>query len=248
MIMKTFSYVNAQSAQAIEENILPFWMHLQDQAYGGWFGCVRGDGAVERDADKSLVVHARLLWTFSAVYRVFPKPCYRQMAQKALDFLRSAFYDAQQGGYYWMVSRQGKVKDARKQTYGQAFCLYALCEYAMAFDDGTALDEARAVYTLMQTSFKDEAAGGYVEALDRQMTGALVQTRMLCDDVPAQKTMNTQLHVMEAFTSLVKIDRTPAHESGLREMIELFYQRIFDAKPGIYRCFLTASGSLYPRE
>jgi mannobiose 2-epimerase len=234
--VKTFS-LDSQPERMVREDILPFWMRLWDEQCGGWYGAVRGDGTLVREADKSLVVHARLLWTFSAAYQAFGAEDYRRNAQRALDFLRGAFYDAECGGYVWMVDRAGRMADGRKQAYGQAFCLYALSEYAMAFDDSAAREEALAVYRLLRERFHDAEAGGYFEVLDRGMTAPLPGVRMLEDDVTAVKTMNTQLHVLEALTNLMRMRRAPEVARDLREVAELFLDRIFDAGTGHLRMF-----------
>lgn len=66
------SNFTARAEKLLCENILPFWIaRMADSINGGFYGRMTGEGVVERDAPKGVVLNARILWTFSAAYRIF---------------------------------------------------------------------------------------------------------------------------------------------------------------------------------
>lgn len=52
-----------------------------------------------------------------------------------------------------------------KHTYNQAFCIYALSSYYEASGDAEALELAKKLFTLIETTCMDEV--GYLEAFTR---------------------------------------------------------------------------------
>ena len=245
--MKTFAS-SREAENRARNGILPYWMKLEDEQCGGWFGLVDGQGVTDKTADKGLVLHARLLWTFSAAYRRWGEESYLRAATRAFRYLEDTFWDAELGGYLWMVSRTGEVVDARKQAYGQAFCLYALSEYYAACGEQKALKKAHEVFRMLQDRFYDPQYGGYAEVLNREMTGPLRSVKMLSDDIPAAKTMNTQLHVMEAFTRYCMASGSSEAAKALRELVELFNRTITGPKGHLLMYFDEAWNSLSARE
>ena len=110
-------------------SIFPFWQkYTVDEENGGFYGAVTTDMQVQKDAPKSLVLNARLLWTFAGAYRIFGDPAYKALADRAFDYIKAHFWDAENGGGYWMLNADGTVCDDTKMTYGQGFLLYAFSE------------------------------------------------------------------------------------------------------------------------
>jgi mannobiose 2-epimerase len=108
-------------------HIMPFWCGpAVDHVNGGWMAWLSNDLQPDRSQPKGLIVNARILWAFSAVYQVQPKPPFRKMANRAFDYLINRFWDAQHGGAFWRLDDSGKVLDDSKKIYGQAFYIYAL--------------------------------------------------------------------------------------------------------------------------
>src|SRR5271157_786668 len=89
-------------------HILPFWTGpAVDREQGGWLAWMDNDLRLDRTQAKGLVVNSRILWTFSAVYRVQPVELYRQMAGRAFEFLTQRFHDAVHGGAFWRLNGEG---------------------------------------------------------------------------------------------------------------------------------------------
>ena len=55
-------------------NILPFWMEKTiDKTNGGFYGALSNDLHVHNEVPRSAILCTRILWTFAAAYRAFPK-------------------------------------------------------------------------------------------------------------------------------------------------------------------------------
>ena len=128
--------------QVLEENILRFWIDkMQDHEHGGFYGRMDGHGQLYPEAEKGAILNARILWSFSAAWRVLQKEEYLQAATRAKDYLTEHFIDPDQGGIYWSLDYKGRPLDTKKQFYAIGFAIYGLSEYARATDDREALDQ-----------------------------------------------------------------------------------------------------------
>jgi mannobiose 2-epimerase len=108
--------------QELHGNLLPFWRERSlDTIHGGFVAEMSDDGTLNDTAPKGLILNARLLWTFSALYRELADKRDLALAQRAYDYLAKYFYDREYGGYVWRVDPGGGVLDSSKKIYGQAF-------------------------------------------------------------------------------------------------------------------------------
>lgn len=223
------------------QNILPYWLsRAADRRNGGVYGLVDMLARPDQSADKALVITARTVWTFARAYAWMPVPAYRQMAEQAYDFLMDNFLDRANKGYYWMVSAAGEPVNDRKHVYGQAFVIYALSEYHRVFSSPAALSAAQDLWRLLGEAFLDRERGGYVECLARDLTRTS-DMRMVPDDSSAEKTMNSHLHILEAFTNLYSVWPADEMEQSLRDMIEIMSNRILDRSRWHYNLYFDAS-------
>ena len=229
--------LRAEMKAELVEHILPFWMERTiDDVHGGFVGCINHNNEIVPRAEKGLVLNARILWTFSAAYRVLGDERYRAVADRAFDYMMRAFCDRVHGGYYWMVTHDGRPADARKHVYAQAFALYGISEYARATASAPARDEAVALYKLIERHAHDREHGGYNEAFDR--TWSLLDDARLSDkDPPERKSMNTHLHVLEAYTNLYRLWPDRELSGRLRALIELFVGPSFRSHSGHFVLF-----------
>jgi mannobiose 2-epimerase len=226
----------ARFERELTGNILLYWQsNAEDVAHGGFHGRIHTNGRVDEKAPRTAVVHARALWTFSAAARL-AGPSYRDTAVRAYRYLTTKFCDPECGGVYWMLDHQGNPVADRKQTYAQAFAIYGLTEYYRATSDAEALSHAQALYNLIEKHSRDSARGGYLEALSRDWQ-PLEDMRLSEKDLNCPFSMNTHLHVMEAYTNLLRVWRDPGLEAAQRALIELMLDRIFDSGTGHFRLF-----------
>jgi len=183
------------------ENILPFWQNMIDKEHGGFYGEADFYGKINKTADKGGILNSRILWTFSAAYRIFNDENYKTCAKQARDFLESAFFDKEHGGIYWLVDNTGKPLQTRKQFYNIAFAIYALSEHYLAFDDKSSLELALSLFDSLEKHGFDPKDGGFIEAKVREWDN-IDDYRLSGKDLNSPKSMNTNLHVLEAYTTL----------------------------------------------
>ncbi len=221
----------------LEENIVPFWLaHARDDRYGGFIGRMANDLTVEEKAPKGLVLNARLLWTFSALYRRKQEPEYLGMASRAMEYLTRYFQDTRYGGYFWMLDTLGRPLDEQKKVYGQAFVLYALSEFALAARDRRALDQAVNLYRTIEKYCWDAQYTGYFEAFNRDWTPA-GHSRLSEKDMDEKKSMNSHLHLLEAYIGLSRVWQDERLKASLGALVGIFMKRIIDPKISCFRLF-----------
>ena len=188
----------------LENNILPFWLEkMQDNENGGFYGRIDGSGVLHPDAEKGAILNARILWTFSAAYRVLEKGELLEAATRAKDYLVDHFIDPEYGGVYWSVDYKGEPLDTKKQFYAIAFAIYGLSEYARATGDREALEYALDLFDCIEEHAFDDEQNGYIEACTREW-GKIGDMRLSELDANYPKSQNTHLHIMEAYANLLR--------------------------------------------
>jgi len=218
--------LNKQEAtRELKENILPFWRNMADEEYGGFYGEADFYGNINKTAGKGCILNSRILWTFSAAYRVFGDDAYKACAQRARDYLSSAFLDTAHGGLYWLVDHTGKALDTRKQFYNIAFGIYALSEHYRATGDRSSLELATALFDRTEQYGFDPSAGGYIEACDREWR-AVSDSRLSGKDLNCPKSMNTNLHVLEAYTNLSRAGGDERARRSLEALLRITLDKI----------------------
>jgi cellobiose epimerase len=209
-------------------NLLPFWTTVVPHKQGaGFAGRVDGQGNVISDAPLGIILNARLLWTFSEVYCFTTEPRYLDLARRAFDHLVNHFYDDIHDGYYWAIDASGSRLQDKKQTYGQAFALFALAGYYKACREQGVLEKALSLFEVIEEKCSDTLYDGYFESFNRewQYTG---ENRLSAKDLNESKSMNTHLHLLEAYTTLLGVHRSSHLEARLRNLILIFTGRIID--------------------
>ena len=213
------------------QRTLPFWIrHAVDREHGGIYGLITGDMRVWKDQPKMLVICARVLWTYSAAYRLFGKPEFLEMANWTRDYLLGSFRDRENSGFFWQVSSRGEITSDRKQTYGQAFALYALAEHFRATGLAESLERAIETFQLIERHCFDPRLGGYLEARGRAW-GPLEDMRLSDRDTNCPKSMNTLLHVMEAYSNLLRVWPDPRLKEQQARLIQVMLERVIRSDP-----------------
>jgi cellobiose epimerase len=211
----------------LRENILRYWCEkMIDRENGGFYGRRDGYDNLVEGADKGVILNTRILWTFSAVSRNIDGS-YLSFASRAYDYLVRYFLDHDKGGVYWMVDHLGHPVDQKKQIYGQAFAVYALSEFYAASRSEEALQHSIEIYRLIEKHSFDSLENGYLEAFDRNWN-LLSDLRLSDKDANEKKTMNTHLHVLEAYTSLYKVWPDKGLKRQLKNLLFIFRDRILN--------------------
>lgn len=233
----------------LETNILRFWQErMVDYRQGGFYGRIDGYNVLHPDAEKGAVLNARILWTFSAAARVLNNTPYRILAARAYDYLMQWFMDREQGGVYWSLNADATPLDTKKQTYAIAFAIYGLAEYVRLTNNQEALNAAIRLFEDLEAhAYKwdnekmSKCKNGYVEALTRDWQ-PIADMRLSEKDENGVFTMNTHLHVLEAYTNLYRVLKNVQRDDvqgtkeritkQLRTLIDIFANRIFDPATG----------------
>lgn len=209
-------------------NILPFWLEKTiDRENGGFYGRIDGHGVLHKEAEKGAILNARILWTFSAAYRVLRKPEYLEAATRAKDYVIAHFYDKEFGGTYWSLDYLGQPKDTKKQFYAIGFMIYGLSEYARATGDKEALDYAIRLFDTIERHSFDRENNGYIEACTREW-GEIADMRLSDFDANYPKSQNTHLHIIEPYTNLFRVWKDERLERALRNLINIFTDHILN--------------------
>ena len=196
--------LKAEVKDVLENNILNFWLDkMVDEENGGFYGQMTGEGEIVKTADKGGILNARILWSFSAAYRVLHKQEYLEAATRAKDYIIDHFIDKEYGGTYWSLDYKGQPKDTKKQFYAIGFTIYGLSEYARATGDREALDYAMELYECIEEHSLDREYNGYIEACTREW-GEIADMRLSELDANYPKSQNTHLHIIEPYTNLFR--------------------------------------------
>ncbi|MEO9803050.1 MAG: AGE family epimerase/isomerase [Reichenbachiella sp.] len=208
----------------LKQGILSFWTdHMVDQTHGGYYGRIGYDNRLHENADKGLILNARILWTYATAYDLYKETEYFHQSKMAFNALRD-FRDAKHKGVYWMISAEGKPVKTKKQIYAQAFAIYGLAAYYKISHNPLALSWAIELFELIEKHSFDKDRNGYFEAFDREWH-LLDDLRLSDKDNNEVKTMNTHLHILEAYTGLYKVWEDERLGERLRNLTELFFDR-----------------------
>lgn len=214
-----------QLKNELTENILPYWMTKVRKGHDGFHGRIDGHENVDPGAPVGNIMTARILWTFASAYRLLKDETYLETAMAARDLLIEKFYDSEHGGTYWSLDPEMKPLDTKKQIYAIAFTIYGLAEMARACGDEKSGEYAVRLFHDIERHSFDEVKEGYFEAFTKEWE-PIEDMRLSDKDANESKTMNTHLHVLEAYTCLYRIWKNPLLEKRLRQLIGIFEKRI----------------------
>jgi len=227
---KIASQLKLEIVQDLTENILPFWANYSPDPSGGFYGTLNFDGTPRENAAKGGILNARLVWTFSSAYRMLEDEQYLTLANRAQRYFLDHFLDPVYGGSFYTVTANGEPLDMQKDTYQNAFAVYGLSEHYRATGDMESLDAAVAIYRKLIEHAYDPVNGGFIESFTRQW-------QMM--DVESPKTMNTNLHILEAFTNLYRVWNDDGLQLHLKEMIHVMSHKVLDQTTWHEQLFFT---------
>ncbi len=234
----------------LQHTVLQFWIdHAVDAQYGGLLGQLNRQGEPTRYGNKSVVLISRSLWSFSEAYRRYPDPAYQKMAAECLKFLREKMWDKEHGGYYFMVSREGKIVDSTKQLNPMSYVMEGLAEYALAFHDKQAAQEALDLFRVIDQHAHDNEHGGYRIAFtaDWQFIKDYKEGPNAAGSF-GRKSYDWHLGLVEALATLYDVTGDPEVKARLEELLDIFVNKIIDSEVGYGRYYFYDDWSVADRD
>lgn len=206
-------------------DIIPFWKKLKDDTYGGFYGYMGYDLKVDEKSVKGCILNSRITWFFANAYTLLGDKELLAYARHGYEFLKDYCIDKENGGVFWSLTYDGKPEDTTKHTYNQAFSVYALSSYYEASGDEEALKLAKELLKLIEEKCTNE--NGYMEAFTREFKPEK-NDKLSENGVIAEKTMNTLLHVFEAYTELYRVSKDADAKKRLEWMMDTITERIYN--------------------
>ena len=218
------SNISAAAQQMLQSRIVPFWLNLMDEQFGGFYGYLDYDLHLNKEAEKGCILNSRILWFFSEAALATQDAACRRAADHAFRFLTEHCIDQTNGGVFWSVTYDGKPLDTTKHTYNQAFAIYALSAYYRLTANEQALALANKLFYIIEAHCTDEI--GYLEAFTVDWKPESNE-KLSENGVMADKTMNTLLHVFEGYSGLYQAAPQPVVEKAMRRILEIYQNNIY---------------------
>jgi cellobiose epimerase len=226
-----------QFENELTDNILNYWVkRVYDPQRKTFIGQISHEEKPDPEAALGVVLISRILWTFSAAYQNFPTILYQKMADEAYRLMSELFWDDRHGGVYWSVKPSGEPVVDSKQIYAQSFALYGFSEYARIFNHMESKQLAVSLFHLMERYAWDPKNGGYTEARAAQWKEPAPDFITPAGD-KMNKSMNTHLHVLEAYTNLYRICPQEDVRSKIVHILEMFTRHIINPENHHFHLF-----------
>lgn len=209
------------------QHIIPFWQNQQDDKEGGYYGYLSFDLEQDKAAVKGCILNSRILWFFSNAYLLLQNEELLNNAKHAYNFFLNHYLDTLHGGVYWSVEADGKPYDTIKHTYNQAFMIYALSSYYDASKDKQALAHAFDLFYIIEDKCKDDI--GYLEAFTKEFVPHSNE-KLSENGVLATRTMNTLLHILEAYSELFRVSNNEEVKDKIKYILLSFKSQIYNRK------------------
>lgn len=226
--------LKARLDRILEENIVPWWIkHSMNSVHGGFQLHHQDDNRYLGPNDKVIVTQARVVWFYSLLcsYPEYRTADNEAMARHGFTFLRDKMWDSTYGGFHDAVTYEGvplpKGGKGKRIMYGQAFGLYALSQYYLAFHDAEALSLAAQLFGLMIDRAHDGMYGGFRETLNHDWT----------PDLETGKSFNMHMHILEGVTTYARASQDPRAVLVLEELLEPLTSSVVDPQGFIVENF-----------
>jgi len=232
---QTRSVIAAEMRNSMVNKLLKQWYPRSiDSVNGGFLSTFSYDFHPVGNQDKMIVTQARHVWSNSKAAQLFPDvKYYAEGARQGYTFLKNVLWDQQYGGFYTYTDRKGKVKESNfaiKETYGNAFALYALAAFYQQSRDTSVLNMAKKSFMWLEVHSHDPEYKGYFQHMERDGTPIKRPQNLNANVELGYKDQNTSIHLLEAFTELYQVWPDTLLRTRLQEMLTLLTDKIINKK------------------
>jgi cellobiose epimerase len=246
---QTYLDLASQVDGALQTDVLNVWFPRSvDTAHGGFHSHFARDWKELPSDGKFSVFQGRMTWVAAQVVLREPKRRdeFLPIVRHGVDFLANVMWDKQYGGFFWGLDDSGKITPEfgdEKEMYGIGFCIYGAAAAYQATSDPKALELAKNGFLWADKHAHDAAHGGYFEWLARDGTPIIPQVPNGTVKTNAigpinYKSMNTHIHLLEAFTKLYQVWPDPTLRSRLEELLAIVRDKIC-VEPGVMNLYFT---------
>jgi mannobiose 2-epimerase len=240
-----------ETETAFRRDVLGVWFpRTIDSEKGGFHSDFARDWRPTRSGGKFSVFQARMTWIAAQV--ALRRPDLREQflpyARHGLAFLADVLWDKEQGGFFWGLDDDGHVSPVftdRKHLYGMSFCIYGAAAAYQATQDPRALDLAQRGFRWIEDHAHDATNGGYFEWLTREGKPILGDKDAVRPDPTAvsafpvgYKSMNTHIHLLEAFSQLYEVWKDETLRARLEELLTVVRDKVA-VDPGVLNLYFT---------
>ena len=225
-----------QSVEGLD-SLLAWWTTFGfDNVRNRFYGEVGNNNQPNESATLMVIQRARILWFFSVVSQKENYSQYKRFADIQYEELVNHFYNENTKGFFWELDQNYSVLKNRKQSYAQAFCIYALSEYYLLSGNNKVKRLAYETFSMLESKVWDNVYHGYIEALDHDWS-AMEDMRLSDKDQNVPKTMNTHLHIIEAYTTLCKVTGRQDVQTSLERVTRLYVDKFYNEKSKGFQLF-----------
>jgi mannobiose 2-epimerase len=245
----TYLRVRSEVDAALQTDVLGMWFPRSvDNKHGGFHSHFARDWKELPSDGKFSVFQGRMTWVAAQVVLREPKRKndFIPIVHHGVEYLANVMWDKQYGGFFWGLDDEGQITSAfgdEKELYGIGFCIYGAAAAYQATGDPKALDLAKNGFLWADKHAHDPQNGGYFEWLARDGTPIVphVPNGTVATNAIGPinyKSMNTHIHLLEAFTQLYEVWPDPTLRLRLEELLTIVRDKIC-VEPGVMNLYLT---------
>jgi mannobiose 2-epimerase len=255
---KSYLKLADETEATLRRDVLGVWFpRTVDTDNGGFRSDFARDWRPGPSGGKFSVFQGRMTWISSQVVMRRPglREQYLPYVRHGVQFLSDVMWDKEHGGFYWGLDDKGQVSPSftdGKHLYGISFCIYGAAAAAQATKDPKALELAQRAFRWIEEHAHDGRNGGYFEWLTR--AGKVVEPDPDAGAwgepgpnpfPPGYKSMNTHIHLLEAFAQLYEVWKDEALRSRLEELLAIIRDKV-SVEPGVMNLYFTADWRAVP--
>lgn len=245
-----------QVAENLKQHVLASWFpRAVNITVGGFDQNFSENWINTSNGERAIVFQSRLTWLAAQAALRYPeqKAQWTGYSNHGARFLQNQMWDPQNGGFFWALENGVPVRSGEKHAYGNAFAIYALAANYQASGDPRSLELAQRAFRWLDAHAHDARHGGYYEALDRQGRPILAplsaaETSDVIGTRYGFKSMNSHIHLLEAFAALHEVWPDKTLGARLKELFGLVRDTIVVPEVGAMNLFFTPAWKPIPND